>query len=61
VFPSSDDGRETPTLLGPLEKANLNNEEPTHIAGALQTPDTRMSPRDVTGTYAVYPICEGCF
>jgi hypothetical protein len=24
-FPSSDEGRETPTLLGPLQRANFNN------------------------------------
>jgi hypothetical protein len=25
LFPSSDEGKETPTLLGPLERANLNH------------------------------------
>jgi hypothetical protein len=25
LFPSSDEGRETPTLLGPLERTNLNH------------------------------------
>jgi hypothetical protein len=25
LFPSSDKGRETPTLLGPLERLNLNH------------------------------------
>jgi hypothetical protein len=38
LFPSSGEGRETPTLLGPLERANLN--QWTRRTDTVQKPGT---------------------
>jgi hypothetical protein len=34
MFPSSDDGWETPTLLGPLDRANLNQWATEQVSSA---------------------------
>jgi hypothetical protein len=38
MFPSLGDGKETPTLLGPLERANLNHSLVFRIPGDGQGP-----------------------
>jgi hypothetical protein len=47
---------ETPTLLGDLERANLNHWK-THVSilviTATNTPDPRLSRREVTGKHAI--------
>jgi hypothetical protein len=47
MFPSSGDGKETPTLLGPLERADLNHSLVLEFRamGKVQTPSN-------TGCYA---------
>jgi hypothetical protein len=47
LFPSSDEGRETPTLLASLERANLNllflalSEGPNRVGVSLPLPEDR--------------------
>jgi hypothetical protein len=53
LFPSSSKW-ETSTLLGPLERANLNHW--THhfsITMAIKIPEIRLFRREITGTYAI--------
>jgi hypothetical protein len=43
LFPSSGEGGETPTLLDPLERANLNHWRTyASITTAIQIPETRF-------------------
>jgi hypothetical protein len=45
---------ETPTLYGPLEKANLNHwATPVRFTTTIHLPETRLIQREVTGKYAM--------
>jgi hypothetical protein len=52
----SGEEREVPTLLGPLERANLKHWTTNVILTTsiwVQTPDIRLSRREITGKYIV--------
>jgi hypothetical protein len=46
-------GGGTPTLLGPLERANLNHwTTNVRFTTSIQVPEIRLSQREITGKYA---------
>jgi hypothetical protein len=59
LFPSSGEGRETPTLLGRLyfESTDLSYWT-SHVILTIpiQTPETRLSRNEITGEYAVKTV-----
>jgi hypothetical protein len=44
LLPPSDEGRETPTLLGPLERVNLNHRSSALCSLVLRVSDDGHSP-----------------
>jgi hypothetical protein len=54
IFPTSDEDRETPILLDPLERATLGN--PCRIITATQTPDANLSRRVITAKFAAQKL-----